>query len=103
MVYTKTAGVTLPELQDQSVEIRPTAAPSAEPPAIWSRNFRYYFTARSAGLLGDAMLPVAVTAASSAPTTAPAPSASPWPSCSARSPVWCCSAASSPTGSPPAG
>ncbi|MBB4947427.1 MFS family permease [Kitasatospora gansuensis] len=54
--------MTLPELQDQSVEIRPTAAPSAEPPAIWSRNFRYYFTARSAGLLGDAMLPVAVTA-----------------------------------------
>ncbi|MEV7603079.1 MFS transporter [Kitasatospora sp. NPDC089797] len=31
-------------------------------PAIWSRNFRYYFTARSAGLLSWAMLPVAVTA-----------------------------------------
>ncbi|BCJ39978.1 MFS transporter [Actinoplanes ianthinogenes] len=31
-------------------------------PAIWSRNFRYYFTARSAGLLSWAMLPVAVAA-----------------------------------------
>ncbi len=62
MVYTKTAGVTLPQLQDQSVEIRSAADRSAEPPAIWSRNFRYYFTARSAGLLGDAMLPVAVSA-----------------------------------------
>ncbi|MFD5563377.1 MFS transporter [Kitasatospora griseola] len=30
-------------------------------PAIWSGNFRLYFTARSAGLLSDAMLPVAVT------------------------------------------
>jgi MFS family permease len=30
--------------------------------AIWSRNFRYYFTARSAGLLSWAMLPVAVSA-----------------------------------------
>ncbi|WP_245984236.1 MFS transporter [Streptomyces tateyamensis] len=32
------------------------------PPAIWSRSFRLYFTARSCGLLGDAMLPVAVSA-----------------------------------------
>ncbi|MFF3071187.1 MFS transporter [Kitasatospora sp. NPDC057936] len=48
-----------------------TAAPSKAPsageqvsgePAIWSRNFRYYFTARSAGLLSWAMLPVAVSA-----------------------------------------
>ncbi|MFJ6608886.1 MFS transporter [Streptomyces sp. NPDC091289] len=31
-------------------------------PAIWSRNFRYYFVARSAGLLSWAMLPVAVAA-----------------------------------------
>ncbi|MFF0292924.1 MFS transporter [Kitasatospora sp. NPDC004614] len=42
-------------------------APAAEQvrpaePAIWSRNFRYYFTARSAGLLSWAMLPVAVSA-----------------------------------------
>ncbi|GAA0684365.1 MFS transporter [Kitasatospora atroaurantiaca] len=37
-------------------------APATPEPAIWSRNFRYYFTARSAGLLGDAMLPVAVSA-----------------------------------------
>lgn len=34
----------------------------ADEPAIWSRNFRYYFTARSAGLLSWAMLPVAVAA-----------------------------------------
>ncbi|WP_344439134.1 MFS transporter [Kitasatospora nipponensis] len=31
-------------------------------PAIWSTSFRLYFTARSSGLLGDAMLPVAVSA-----------------------------------------
>ncbi|WP_306323414.1 MULTISPECIES: MFS transporter [unclassified Streptomyces] len=31
-------------------------------PAIWTRNFRYYFTARSSGLLSWAMLPVAVSA-----------------------------------------
>ncbi|MEU3830762.1 MFS transporter [Streptomyces sp. SID161] len=41
---------------------RPAEAPSAGEPAIWSRNFQYYFTARSAGLLGWAMLPVAVAA-----------------------------------------
>lgn len=57
VVYTKTAPVTLPQLQDRAGGISP-----AEAPAIWSRNFRYYFTARSAGLLGDAMLPVAVAA-----------------------------------------
>ncbi|GAA2083621.1 MFS transporter [Kitasatospora saccharophila] len=39
-----------------------TAAPAAPEPAIWSRNFRRYFTARSAGLLSWAMLPVAVSA-----------------------------------------
>ncbi|WP_345521946.1 hypothetical protein [Streptomyces echinatus] len=41
---------------------RPADAPPAGEPAIWSRNFQYYFTARSAGLLGWAMLPVAVSA-----------------------------------------
>ncbi|MFD7450674.1 MFS transporter [Kitasatospora sp. NPDC059827] len=40
----------------------PEAVPRADEPAIWSRNFRYYFTARSAGLLSWAMLPVAVSA-----------------------------------------
>ncbi|MER5865827.1 MFS transporter [Kitasatospora sp. NPDC002040] len=67
VVYTKTAGVTLPELQDRQAGSDPatdptTTDPAAGTPAIWSRNFRYYFTARGAGLLGDAMLPVAVTA-----------------------------------------
>ncbi|QKW20521.1 MFS transporter [Kitasatospora sp. NA04385] len=38
------------------------AAATAPGPAIWSRNFRRYFTARSAGLLSWAMLPVAVSA-----------------------------------------
>jgi MFS family permease len=36
--------------------------PPPQAPAIWSLNFRYYFTARSAGLLSWAMLPVAVAA-----------------------------------------
>ncbi|MFF2353984.1 MFS transporter [Kitasatospora sp. NPDC058115] len=36
--------------------------PEAPLPDIWSRNFRRYFTARSAGLLSWAMLPVAVSA-----------------------------------------
>ncbi|MFE9424545.1 MFS transporter [Kitasatospora sp. NPDC006697] len=36
--------------------------PAPQTPAIWSRSFRLYFTARSSGLLGDAMLPVAVAA-----------------------------------------
>ncbi|MER7956804.1 MFS transporter [Streptomyces sp. NPDC096030] len=46
------------------IEDRPAEAPSAAAgePAIWTRNFQYYFTARSAGLLGWAMLPVAVSA-----------------------------------------
>ncbi|GHG13928.1 MFS transporter [Streptomyces zaomyceticus] len=39
----------------------PGGPPSGEL-AIWTRNFRYYFTARSAGLLSWAMLPVAVAA-----------------------------------------
>lgn len=41
---------------------RPAQARSSGEPAIWSRDFRYYFTARSAGLLSWAMLPVAVSA-----------------------------------------
>lgn len=40
----------------------PTGPRPADGPAIWSRSFRLYFTARSSGLLGDAMLPVAVSA-----------------------------------------
>ncbi|MEV4613831.1 MFS transporter [Kitasatospora sp. NPDC049258] len=51
--------MTAPELQDAHPR---TAAPAAPGPAIWSAGFRLYFTARSAGLLGDAMLPVAVSA-----------------------------------------
>ncbi|MEU4428425.1 MFS transporter [Actinoplanes sp. NPDC024001] len=39
-----------------SLNLRPSES------AIWSRNFRFYFTARSAGLLSWAMLPVAVAA-----------------------------------------
>jgi MFS family permease len=58
VVYTKTVLVTAPELH-----AAPTPQVSAvKPPAIWSGNFRLYFTARSAGLLSDAMLPVAVSA-----------------------------------------
>ncbi|MFD3538128.1 MFS transporter [Streptomyces sp. NPDC058662] len=52
-----TAPVTSPPVQD-----RPAEEPSAGGPAIWSRNFQYYFVARSAGLLSWAMLPVAVSA-----------------------------------------
>jgi hypothetical protein len=52
-----TAGATSSQIQD-----RPAEAPPTRGPAIWSRNFRFYFTARSAGLLGWAMLPVAVAA-----------------------------------------
>src|SRR5262245_8238385 len=52
-----TAAATTPQIQD-----RPTEVPPTQEPAIWSRNFRYYFTARSAGLLSWAMLPVAVSA-----------------------------------------
>ncbi|WP_035795679.1 MFS transporter [Kitasatospora mediocidica] len=46
---------------DAQASARPQDPPGGEP-AIWSRNFRYYFTARSAGLLSWAMLPVAVSA-----------------------------------------
>ncbi|MFF4716749.1 MFS transporter [Streptomyces eurythermus] len=52
-----TPAVTAPHDQD-----RAAGPPPAGEPAIWSRNFQYYFTARSAGLLGWAMLPVAVSA-----------------------------------------
>jgi MFS family permease len=44
-----------------AVPVAVTSAAGPEP-TIWSRNFRYYFTARSAGLLSWAMLPVAVSA-----------------------------------------
>ncbi|WP_216608044.1 MFS transporter [Cellulosimicrobium sp. 72-3] len=43
-----------------TVPARPVGEPTG--PAVWSRDFRYYFTARSAGLLSWAMLPVAVSA-----------------------------------------
>ncbi|MFJ5233270.1 MFS transporter [Kitasatospora sp. NPDC088391] len=46
-------------------ELHPAPTPQVSAPhrpAIWSGNFRLYFTARSAGLLSDAMLPVAVSA-----------------------------------------
>ncbi|RKE20688.1 MFS transporter [Streptomyces sp. TLI_171] len=49
--------MTAPELKTASTPRVGTGAG----PAIWSGNFRLYFTARSAGLLSDAMLPVAVT------------------------------------------
>ena len=63
----RTAAIETPQQQNQGQrqgqrQSRAAEAPSAEGPAIWSRNFRYYFTARSAGLLGWAMLPVAVSA-----------------------------------------
>ncbi|MEV7022456.1 MFS transporter [Kitasatospora sp. NPDC093558] len=51
-----------PAAASARVEDRPAEAPPSTEPAIWSRNFRYYFTARSAGLLSWAMLPVAVSA-----------------------------------------
>ncbi|MEV4558641.1 MFS transporter [Kitasatospora sp. NPDC049285] len=50
--------MTAPELHP-AVSAPPLGTPVG--PAIWSGNFRLYFTARSAGLLSDAMLPVAVT------------------------------------------
>ncbi|OKJ11869.1 MFS transporter [Kitasatospora sp. CB01950] len=49
--------MTAPELHTAPISRVRTPAE----PAIWSGNFRLYFTARSAGLLSDAMLPVAVT------------------------------------------
>ncbi|MFJ5922967.1 MFS transporter [Kitasatospora sp. NPDC092948] len=51
--------MTAPELHTDPTSRVSTPAPVG--PAIWSGNFRLYFTARSAGLLSDAMLPVAVT------------------------------------------
>ncbi|GLW34240.1 MFS transporter [Actinoplanes regularis] len=39
-----------------------TEPPPSTEPAIWTRNFRYYFVARSAGLLSWSMLPIAITA-----------------------------------------
>ncbi|MFF6887834.1 MFS transporter [Streptomyces sp. NPDC012421] len=33
-----------------------------EPPALWNRNFRLFFTARSAAVLGEGMVPVAFAA-----------------------------------------
>ncbi|WP_411079656.1 MFS transporter [Streptomyces sp. cmx-18-6] len=52
-----TAGAASPPAKDG-----PGGPPSSGEPAIWSRNFRHYFVARSAGLLSWAMLPVAVAA-----------------------------------------
>lgn len=41
----------------------PRAAPCSAPgPALWSAGFRLYFTARSVAMLGDTMLPVALSA-----------------------------------------
>ncbi|MFJ9946471.1 MFS transporter [Kitasatospora sp. NPDC091207] len=57
-----TAAATPSRLQDRPAGAPPTGEPSTGEPAIWSRNFRRYFTARSAGLLSWAMLPVAVSA-----------------------------------------
>ncbi|MDO3703226.1 MFS transporter [Micromonospora sp. C28SCA-DRY-2] len=53
----RAAAAPLPPTRDRSAEAPPTGDA-----AIWSRNFRYYFAARSAGLLSWAMLPVAVSA-----------------------------------------
>ncbi|MEO3852729.1 MFS transporter [Streptomyces sp. B8F3] len=39
------------------------AEDSASPAPLWSTDFRLFFTARTTSLLGDAMLPVAITAA----------------------------------------
>ncbi|WP_406199773.1 MFS transporter [Kitasatospora sp. NBC_01560] len=58
----ETAVEASPQHQDRPAEEPPAAGPFPGEPAIWSRNFRYYFTARSAGLLSWAMLPVAVSA-----------------------------------------
>lgn len=40
------------------------SGPSVRPPAgpLWSANFRYFFTARTVAMLGDTMLPVALSA-----------------------------------------
>ncbi|MFE6052076.1 MFS transporter [Kitasatospora sp. NPDC056446] len=64
-----TAAATSVRSQDRPTPTEPPLAPALEPaleparePAIWSADFRRYFTARSAGLLSWAMLPVAVSA-----------------------------------------
>ncbi|MEY9849373.1 MFS transporter [Streptacidiphilus sp. MAP5-3] len=62
-----TAAATSARTQDPPTETPPAQdlpaeTASSQGPAIWSRNFRFYFTARSAGLLSWAMLPVAVSA-----------------------------------------
>ncbi|MFE7136800.1 MFS transporter [Streptomyces sp. NPDC057644] len=54
--------VATPPVQDGSGGRPLSPPPPPGEPAIWSRNFRYYFVARSAGLLSWAMLPVAVAA-----------------------------------------
>ncbi|MGW6539646.1 MFS transporter [Streptomyces sp. NPDC055051] len=36
--------------------------PPIEPPALWNRNFRLFFTARSVAVLGEGMVPVAFAA-----------------------------------------
>ncbi|OEU96775.1 MFS transporter [Streptomyces nanshensis] len=36
---------------------------TSSPPRLWTADFRLFFTARTTSLLGDAMLPVAITAA----------------------------------------
>jgi MFS family permease len=40
----------------------PGAAAGSIPPGLWSAGFRLYFTARSVAMLGDTMLPVALSA-----------------------------------------
>jgi MFS family permease len=37
-------------------------APAQQRPALWNRGFRLYFTARTVAMLGDSMLPVALSA-----------------------------------------
>ncbi|MFW6723298.1 MFS transporter [Streptomyces sp. MAR4 CNY-716] len=39
------------------------AGEAAPPAPLWTTDFRFFFTARTTSLLGDAMLPVAITAA----------------------------------------
>lgn len=47
-------------------EVAPTvvrAAPVIAPPQLWNRNFSLFFVARATSLLGDVMLPMAITVA----------------------------------------
>lgn len=39
------------------------AAPPAPPARLWTRNFGFYFTARTMAVLGDTMIPVATAVA----------------------------------------